>query len=706
MCSETIKEAENDAIALMERRTEMNRKSICKVVTALLMMLLLLSLVRIDAKAAAKVVEKKTEGDITWTMYADGVFKVSKAASPNTKGYTYDKYKNKIKSVVIENGITEIWGSAFSNTSVSEVSFPDSVKVIDDYAFAGCENLTSIKLPKGLETINAYAFRRCKRLTSIDIPDSVKYLGDYCFGDCYSLAKAKMPSSLKYIGDWAFGACRNLENVTIPGKVTEIGYAAFRGCRSFTSVKIPSSVTSFGKNHSEFSSYGSDEVFKYCRNLTSVSIPNSLLKKIDVDSNFSATPWLLNRKGKITGEAGGFNYELDKKGSLTLKGSGILYIPRELEVYDSVIKSITITEDSKYVSLDDIWVVDDELVNLEKIVNKSSSVIWLNPWYDVDFSWYDSNGMLKPIDSIGKGTAVRVKNDTRFLFTLSFNGNGATSGKMKNITDDIGDTVIIPGNSFVKKGYVHSGWSYIVGGKTYTVKSGDAITISKEDVKFKDAQKGLKITVKAIWEKDRSVSPIGTNLKDKSGKNTGYVVTNDKEGSLTVKYVGTAADRKKKTLTIRDTVKDLNGNIYKVTAIGAKALKGDTKLVSLTTGKNVTLIEAEAFSGCSSLTTANLNSNLSEIEGKAFYNCSSLTKLVLSSDTTTLGYKFAGKCKKLKLLTVKSRKIAKKTLDDDAFLDIADNVVVAVPSGMTKSYTKLFRANGLSAKVKIKETKR
>ncbi len=685
----------------------MNRKSICKVVTALIMMLLLLSFVRIDAKASAKVVEKKTEGDITWTMYDDGVFKVSKAANPNTKNHTYRKYNNKIKSVVIENGVTEIWGSAFFNTSVSEVSIPDSVKSIGNGAFYDCENLTSIKLPKGLETIDSSAFRRCRRLTSISIPDSVKSLGNSCFEDCYSLAEVKMPSSLKYIGDWAFGSCRNLGSITIPGKVTEIGYGAFRGCRSFTSIKIPSSVTSLGKNHSDSEfSYGSGEVFKYCRNLTSVSIPNSLLKKIDVDSNFSATPWLLSRKGKITGEAGGFKYEFDKKGNLTLKGSGLLYIPRELEVYDSRVKSIIISENSKYVNIDDIWVVDDELVNLETLVNKSSSVIKLNPWYDVDFSWYDNNGTLMPIDSIGKGTAVRVKNDTRFLFTISFNGNGATSGKMKNITDDIGDTVIIPGSGFVKKGYVHSGWSYKVGGKTYTVKSGDAITISKEDVKFKDVQKGLKITVKAIWEKDRSVSPIGTNLKDKSGKKTGYVVTNDKEDSLTVKYVGTTADRKKKTLTIKDTVKDLNGNTYKVTAIGAKALKGDTKLVSLTAGKNITLIEAEAFSGCSSLTTANLNSNLSEIEGKAFYNCSSLTTLDLPSGTTTLGYKFAGKCKKLKLLTVRSKKIAKKTLDDDAFLDIADNAVVTVPSGMAKSYTNLFRANGLSVKVKIKETKK
>ncbi len=640
-------------------------------------------------------------------MYADGVFKVSKAANPNTERYTYDKYKNKIKSVVIENGVTEIWNFAFSRSSVSEVSIPDSVKRIGSNAFYGCESLTSIKLPKGLKTIDSAAFSRCRRLTSIAIPDSVKKIGDSSFNECYSLIDVKMPSSLTYIGDWAFGSCAKLESITIPGKVTEIGYAAFRGCRSFTSIKIPSSVTSLGQNHSDSEfSYGSGEVFKYYRSLTSVSISDSLLKKIDVDSNFSATPWLLNRKGKITGEAGGFEYELDKKGNLTFKGSGLLYIPNALEMYDPIVKSVIITEDSKYISLDDMWVVDVDFVNLEKLVNKSSSVIWLNPWYDVDFSWYDSNGTLEPIDRIGKGTAVRVMNDTRFLFTLSFNGNGATSGKMKNITDDIGDTVIIPGNSFVKKGYVHSGWSYIVGGKTYTVKSGDAITISKKDVKFKDVQNGLKITVKAIWEKDRSVSPIGTNLKDKSGKKTGYVVTNDKEGSLTVKYVGTAADRKKKTLTIKDTVKDLNGNTYKVTVIGAKALKGDTKLVSLTTGKNVTLIEAEAFSGCSSLTTVNLNSNLSEIEGKAFYNCSSLTKLVLSSDTTTLGYKFAGKCKKLKLLTVRSKKMAKKTLDDDAFLDIADNAVVAVPSGMTKSYTKLFRANGLSAKVKIKETKR
>ena len=65
-------------------------------------------------------------------------------------------------------------------SSGSEVKLPGSVKVIDDYAFCECENLTTINLPDGLTTIGADAFYKSP-LCDVVVPDSVTEIGDTAF---------------------------------------------------------------------------------------------------------------------------------------------------------------------------------------------------------------------------------------------------------------------------------------------------------------------------------------------------------------------------------------------------------------------------------------------------------------------------------------------------------------------------------------------
>ena len=52
--------------------------------------------------------------------------------------------KDKVKKVVIEDGVTNIGINAFSYTALTSVTIPNSVTSIGDYAFGGCSDLTSI----------------------------------------------------------------------------------------------------------------------------------------------------------------------------------------------------------------------------------------------------------------------------------------------------------------------------------------------------------------------------------------------------------------------------------------------------------------------------------------------------------------------------------------------------------------------------------
>ena len=171
-----------------------------------------------------------------------------------------------VKSVVIENGVTSIGGSAFYGcSSLTSIEIPSSVTSIGDRAFYGCSSLTSIEIPNSVTSIGNSAFYGCSKLTSIEIPEGVTSIGYEVFGDCSSLTSIEIPSSVTSIGNRAFYYCSSLTSIEIPSSVTSIGNYAFGGCSSLTSIEIPSSVTSIGYS-----------AFAGCSSLTSIEIPNSV----------------------------------------------------------------------------------------------------------------------------------------------------------------------------------------------------------------------------------------------------------------------------------------------------------------------------------------------------------------------------------------------------------------------------------------------
>ena len=126
-----------------------------------------------------------TCGDnLTWTLDDDGTLTISGTGAMDDydyNNYPWYLYRERVKNVIIENGVT---------------------------------------------AINAYAFYDCGSLTSVTIPDSVKSIGISAFEDCGVLANVIIPDSVETIGEYAFYNCGNLYSVTIPDSVTSIGYNA------------------------------------------------------------------------------------------------------------------------------------------------------------------------------------------------------------------------------------------------------------------------------------------------------------------------------------------------------------------------------------------------------------------------------------------------------------------------------------------------
>ena len=183
----------------------------------------------------------------------------------------YNEFPNNIYMLIFPNTIEKIYtgdirgANSNYNGMLETVVLSNKLKLIENYAFYNCENLTNITIPSSVTSIGDFAFGGCDSLTSIKIPDSVTSIGNMAFYYCTGLTSIVIPSNVTNIGNDAFWRCSGLTSITIPSSITSIGDGVFRECSGLTSITIPSSITSIG-----------DGAFWDCSKLTNIIIPSSV----------------------------------------------------------------------------------------------------------------------------------------------------------------------------------------------------------------------------------------------------------------------------------------------------------------------------------------------------------------------------------------------------------------------------------------------
>lgn len=170
------------------------QKKMRRVLSVVLSALLLISIIPLTASAIA-VVDSGTCGDnLTWTLDSEGILTISGNGAmydfSSTNAQPWNSYKENIKSIVVEDGVT---------------------------------------------SIGKYAFYKCSNLEEINIPNSLTEIGVSALGHCYSLSEITIPDSLLSIGSDAFDAT-NIETLEIPASVTFIGgrLCAFGKLKKYT----------------------------------------------------------------------------------------------------------------------------------------------------------------------------------------------------------------------------------------------------------------------------------------------------------------------------------------------------------------------------------------------------------------------------------------------------------------------------------------
>jgi hypothetical protein len=216
-----------------------------------------------------------------------------------------------------------ITAEMFRGAKLTNISLPNNITEIREFAFVGCSGLTGITIPNSVTLIGWGAFQYCTGLTNVTIGNSVTSIDSEAFDHCTGLTGITIPNSVTLIEWGAFQYCTGLKefivseqnsnystingvlfdknkttllvypnakgtSYTIPNSVTSIRYRAFSYCSGLTDVIIPNSVTSIEANAFFYCTGLTDitipgsvtliehEVFFGCTGLTSVTIPNSV----------------------------------------------------------------------------------------------------------------------------------------------------------------------------------------------------------------------------------------------------------------------------------------------------------------------------------------------------------------------------------------------------------------------------------------------
>lgn len=202
----------------------------------------------------------------------------------------YDRQAN-VNCILYKSGYLEVYSSG-GNSYLSSIGFMigsdkkdliktvsiKEIRVIEDEAFADCNNLTSVTFypndNKPVWEIKGNAFRNCVSLKSITIPASVSKIETSAFQGCTSLesivveegnSKYDSRDNCNAVIETATKTLKvGLSSTIIPNTVTTIGGGAFEGT-TLKSIVIPEGVTLIDNS-----------AFSDCKSLETVSLPNSL----------------------------------------------------------------------------------------------------------------------------------------------------------------------------------------------------------------------------------------------------------------------------------------------------------------------------------------------------------------------------------------------------------------------------------------------
>lgn len=171
------------------------------------------------------------------------------------------------------------WNTFNGCTNLKNIDLSNCTS-IGGYAFAECQNLTSVGNTALLSSIEGYAFSNCANLTNIDLSNCT-FIGEWAFRGCPKLSNINL-SKCKLLENYAFIECTELTEVDL-SSCSSLAYGIFAYCSKLKTVKGIENITTIPAN--AFANTGIETLslplcttiqegaFRGCSQLKSIDIP-------------------------------------------------------------------------------------------------------------------------------------------------------------------------------------------------------------------------------------------------------------------------------------------------------------------------------------------------------------------------------------------------------------------------------------------------
>ena len=174
---------------------------------------------------------------------------------------------NEMTSLSLPSSLKKIGEGAFTtNNSITSLTIPENVTEIGSRAFLCWMKLSNIIFRgNNLRYIGDCAFRNCHSLSSISFPNSLEIIDAGAFSYCNSLSEVKFPKSVSSIGRGAFLGCTSLSKATILNKDAELGDNIFDLTATDSSNSSKRAMTIYSYDPSTAKTFANAESFSFVK---------------------------------------------------------------------------------------------------------------------------------------------------------------------------------------------------------------------------------------------------------------------------------------------------------------------------------------------------------------------------------------------------------------------------------------------------------
>ena len=631
-----------------------------------------------------------------------------------------------------ETQVKGIGANAFqNNTTITSVFVEDNVTYINDYAFAYCYSLKTLRLPQKLRSLGSYVFAQTA-IENLTLPSTLESITDTTFYDYqYADKVATDPKNIYLCIDDTFiynkdkttlqGTIvpseyyQNHTTVTIPEGVEEIAANAFYQNYYITEVVLPSTLITI-----------SDHAFYYCYNIQKVNFEDATsLTTIDQYAFYNCygikeVSFKNSTSLKTIGEYAFYNCDSIEEIEFPKSLESVGY-----EAFADIANLKSLTFDDCSVNFNTYcfaWCYNLETIDF----GNSIKMIQSYAFYDCDKvktvelptslesieydSFWDCNSLESiSIDSSNEyyyemdGVLMRKADDTIQLYPRGKTGTFKISADYSGTINHNWGTYYCTSLEVDKDNPNYS--------------SEDGIIYSKDKT---------QLIFGALCGKNVSVPSSVTSIQEYAFYNSSSLETIDLSkaniNSLPA-YCFYNCDSLKE-IDIPSNITSLGNYCYQscngdylttlsvpnlVTSLGEGCFSGMDRITKATLGTGITAIPRYCFSGCTQLKDITFNGSVTSLEYESFYNCGftsftmpnsvttvysycfescgSLETINLSTSLTSLGSSCFRYCNHLSEITLPD---SLTTLGDSVFYSCTALSAITIPNSVTSMGTSCF----------------